>query len=314
MQLDIVIPSFNRRDLLQKTIESVLAATIPRGCEVCVYAVDNKCTDGTAEMIRVYARTHPGRVQYVSELVPGRSSALNAGILASSGDIVAFLDDDEEVFNDWIVALEREFRDPTVGFIGGPVIPRYEGALPKWLPSGFPAVIGEVTGPTCVVPYGSGFEGILMGGNAAVRRDLLAKVGLLNTALGRSGNKRLMSGEDRDFYERLLAAGGTGNWIPDFRILHFLPPSRLTKAYHRRWAFDHGASVAIHDMRDSDSAKPIPRWRYGVLVREFGRMLNVLQKESNRFTSELRFREALGYILERRAGGPSSAPGVSAKS
>ncbi len=51
MQLDVVIPTYNRSSLLRKALGSLLNARIPPGLEVRIIAVDNNSTDDTKAVI-----------------------------------------------------------------------------------------------------------------------------------------------------------------------------------------------------------------------------------------------------------------------
>ncbi|MCU1321076.1 MAG: hypothetical protein JWM43_725 [Acidobacteriaceae bacterium] len=229
MKLDIVVPTYNRSGLLRKTIASLLAATVPDGLEVQIIVVDNNSSDDTEQVAREYP------VQYVRERMQGLSSARNGGIAAGTGDLIGFIDDDEEVAKDWIEVVYREFQDPSVQFIGGPYLPNWSAASPNWLPPGYNAAIGIVTAKQRG-PMDAAFQGNLMGGNAVMRRSVFDKVGLYSAKLGRSG-KGLLSEEDAEFYGRLKAAKIHGLHVPDLLILHYIPESRLTRSYHRKWAY-----------------------------------------------------------------------------
>jgi hypothetical protein len=64
------------------------------------------------------------RVQLLSEPMRGISAARNRGVAASSGEFVAFTDDDAVVDPDWLRALGARFvTEPEVGVIGGLVLP-----------------------------------------------------------------------------------------------------------------------------------------------------------------------------------------------
>ncbi len=76
------------------------------------------------------------------------------------------------------------------------------------------------------------YPGILMGGNAVIRRDALTRAGKYSTALSRTGT-RLLGCEDEDMYHRLLARGAHGRYVPDLVIFHHVPATRLTKRYFR---------------------------------------------------------------------------------
>lgn len=85
----IVIVNYNYEAFLPEAIDSALAQTLP-GCEVVV--VDDRSTDGSADVIRSYG----DRVAAV--LRPengGMSAAVNSGFARSTGRVVLFLDADD---------------------------------------------------------------------------------------------------------------------------------------------------------------------------------------------------------------------------
>ena len=97
MKLDVVVPTFNRASGLKQTLDSLLAAGIPGGMQVLITVVDNNSRDDTRAVVEDYALRFPGRVSYIFEKNQGRSFALNAGIAATSNELVGMIDDDEEI-------------------------------------------------------------------------------------------------------------------------------------------------------------------------------------------------------------------------
>jgi len=270
MELDVIIPTYNRADLLPRTCESLLAAERPAGLDVRVTIVDNASTDETRTVVASFMPRFAGRLQYVHESKRGRSSALNAGIRATHGDLVGMIDDDEEVDRRWFATIADAFQDPATDFIGGPYVPRWGADRPAWLGTSYKAAVGWVDGGPDVRPFGPQFEGILMGGNAVVRRTLLQRAGPYAEDLGRSSNGRLMSCEDREMYDRLLGVGAKGFYRPDLVIFHYVPPERLTKSYFRRWSFWHSVSLGVLDRRRRQPVPyvlGVPRYMVGIAVR-----------------------------------------------
>lgn len=87
-RVSVIVPTFNRRDLLGRALGSVFAQTAPPA-EVIV--VDDGSTDGTESFLR---DRFPEAI-YLRQPNQGVSSARNSGIRWSGGDWVAFLDSDD---------------------------------------------------------------------------------------------------------------------------------------------------------------------------------------------------------------------------
>jgi glycosyltransferase involved in cell wall biosynthesis len=88
--VSIIITNYNYGRYLRAAIDSALAQTYP---QVEVIVVDDGSTDGSREIIEAYGK----RVIPIIKLNGGHGSALNAGFAASRGEIVMFLDADDEL-------------------------------------------------------------------------------------------------------------------------------------------------------------------------------------------------------------------------
>ncbi len=87
-RVSVIIPTYNRSNLLRLTVESVLAQTYPN---IEIIVVDDDSTDDTAAVMEQYA----GRVIYIKQANQGASAARNTGFQAASGEYINFLDDDD---------------------------------------------------------------------------------------------------------------------------------------------------------------------------------------------------------------------------
>jgi len=87
--VSIVTPTFNSARYISRCIESVLSQDYPR---IEYLVMDGASTDGTVAVLDRYA----GRLQYVSAPDKGAADALNNGFARSSGQIVAWLNADDE--------------------------------------------------------------------------------------------------------------------------------------------------------------------------------------------------------------------------
>ncbi len=302
MRLDVIVPTFNRHTLLDKTLQSLWRAGVPQGLEVHVTVVDNNSTDRTPEVVQQWQDSFEGRLHYLFERQQGRSAALNAGIRATDGDLVGMIDDDEEIDEGWYARAHAAFSKGDLDFIGGPYVPRWGATPPDWLPMNYVGVIGWIDGGDRVVAFDKSYPGILMGGNAVLTRAILDRVGLYKTALSRTG-KRLLAGEDEDMYARLLAAGARGLYLPDLIIYHYVPPERLTKRYFRRWCFWRGVSRGmLNKVQRTPEAHllGVPRWIYGEaargLLRISARVIKRRREPAKHFSDELAVWDLAGFF------------------
>lgn len=301
LSLDVLVPTHERPVLLRRTLDSLLLAPVPPGLEARVVVLQNDANPDTDRVIADVVARVPGRVTHLREPRPGKSRALNTGIQATRGDLIAVIDDDEAVDPAWLGVIQHVFQGPEVDFIGGPCLPRWGAVPPHWLPRTFGGVIGYAESGDRVLVYGQDADGILMGGNAVMRRRIVERAGLFQPALGPRPDRRLLSGEDEEFYRRLLGVGAHGLYVPDLRIYHYVPPERLTKRYYRRWCFWHGVSRSvIEQLLPSPAARVgrVPRYLYGDTLRALVRWLTPLRTRDAgaRFADELHLWRLAGFV------------------
>jgi glycosyltransferase involved in cell wall biosynthesis/peptidoglycan/xylan/chitin deacetylase (PgdA/CDA1 family) len=91
VKVSIVIPTYNRRSSLKRSLDSIASQDFP-ATEYEVIVVADGCTDGTEEYLR---RFRPAcGFRWLSQANLGAAAAQNAGIAAAAGDLIIFVDDD----------------------------------------------------------------------------------------------------------------------------------------------------------------------------------------------------------------------------
>ena len=300
--LDLIIPTYNRSHLLRKTLQSVVRAKLPESLIVTIIVADNNSTDETRNLVETFKIDKKNiDLRYILAREQGSSQARNAGIAAGRGDLIGFVDDDEEIRDDWFEVVVSAFSDETLDYVGGSYEPELSVTIPDWFPTEYNGVIGIVGGIFCITPYSQTFPGVLMGGNAVFRRGVFASVGNYNADLGRKQQKQLMACEDREMYLRLLSAGMHGLYLPNLVIFHHIPAERMTVSYLRRWVFWHGVSMGVLD-RQRPMMVPyllgLPRYQ----LREFAMScFNLLRKrtvrlqDASRLLNDLKIRDVVGF-------------------
>ncbi|MDD3417006.1 MAG: glycosyltransferase family A protein [Lachnospiraceae bacterium] len=99
--VSVVLPTFNRQNVLERAIDSVLNQTYSN-LELII--IDDGSTDGTEELIHRYQEIDQRVVYYKNAVNSGPHVSRNLGILKSRGDYIAFQDSDDE----WV--LDKLFK------------------------------------------------------------------------------------------------------------------------------------------------------------------------------------------------------------
>jgi glycosyltransferase involved in cell wall biosynthesis len=242
MKITVIICTYNRCVSLSKSLESLVASTLPPSVDWEVLIVDNNSTDQTKTVIERFCSCHPNLVRYVFEPQPGKSHALNTGILAASGTVLAFMDDDVTVESTWLQNLTMPLHDEQWAGSGGRILPQSAWSPPAWVPVtaryGLAPLamfdLGLDAGPLTEPPFGT---------NMAFQKWVFEKYGGFRTDLGpRPGSE--IRNEDTEFGQRLLTAGEQLRYEPSAVVYHTIPEARLRKPYFLAWWFAKGRADA----------------------------------------------------------------------
>lgn len=96
--ISAIIPTFNRQDVVCRAIDSVLRQTY---ANLEIIVVDDGSTDNTFSRLATYG----SKIRIITQSNAGPSAARNRGALAARGDLVSFLDSDDE----WLpTKIERQ--------------------------------------------------------------------------------------------------------------------------------------------------------------------------------------------------------------
>jgi cellulose synthase/poly-beta-1,6-N-acetylglucosamine synthase-like glycosyltransferase len=247
----ILICTYNRAPLLRESLRAMAALKLPANCDVEILVVDNNSTDTTRQVIADAAKEFPFPIIGLHERAQGKSFALNLGLQAAKGDIVALTDDDVWPDPWWLHRIVERFRERDVTFVFGKVLPRWGAVPPADLLTG---AAQDIWGPLALVDYGDNpaeytadrtGQRLPIGANLAFRRDAVVKVGGWRTDLGKVNNT-LTSGEDHEIFCRLRRFNlYSGFYDPAVVVRHYVPGRRLTRQYFRRWFFWSGKTHAL---------------------------------------------------------------------
>lgn len=241
--VSFVVCTYDRYDIVDLALDSI---------------VDEVAASSEASEIVLVDNTPPERRQPVSvpecvQVVPcdrsGLSVARNAGLAATTGEVVVFIDDDAELRPGYMAALLAGFRDaPEAQVIGG----RTDAVFPETRPSWFS---DSLLGYLSCVDWGDELRPLrkgefVVGANIAFRRSVFDRFGGFNENLGRIGVTSLMSNDESELLNRLEA--GTIWYNPKQVVNHHISKTRLKQAWFRKRVVWQAISDVMGEMRWMD--------------------------------------------------------------
>jgi glycosyltransferase involved in cell wall biosynthesis len=112
MKISVVIPAFNEEALIPRCLTALLNQT-EKPFEIIV--IDNNSTDKTVEIVKKFP------VKIITEKKQGISYARNAGFALATGDVLARIDADTIVPENWIESIAKHFtQDKNLIALSGP--------------------------------------------------------------------------------------------------------------------------------------------------------------------------------------------------
>jgi glycosyltransferase involved in cell wall biosynthesis len=180
-EFSVIVPTYNRLNLLTKAIESIRNQTYD-GYEIIV--VDDGSTDGTPD----YLATAGNEVKWLRQENKGPAAARNLGAAKATGAYLAFLDSDD-VWLPWVLATLHEVilqhKEPSLICVR---TMEFEGSMPDIPRNEFMTESSRDFLETACSPS---FVG---SGALVVKRSVFERIG--------GFDERITVGEDLDFFLR----------------------------------------------------------------------------------------------------------------
>jgi glycosyltransferase involved in cell wall biosynthesis len=230
--------------------------------------------------------------------IRGLGGARNSGWLSSSGDVVAFLDDDAIATPDWLRHLATRYADASVAGVGGGAEPLWADRRPPWFPKEFDWVVGcSYLG----MPETTQEVRNVFGCNMSFRREVLVALDGFRLGYGCDETEFCIRLRQR-WPERKVI------YVPDAKILHHVPEDRTRiQRFLRRCYFEGGSKAVVARLVGPGQALSSEyRYTRHVLPRGVRRGLGEFVRRGNV--------AGLGRALALVAGLVSAAAGYAAAS
>lgn len=243
LTISAIICTHNREAYLGAAIDSLLEQDAE---EFEVVVVDNASCDRTREVVE--ARLPHPRLKYIYESEVGLSVARNRGVRESTGEILAYLDDDAVASPQWLRILINAYEsNEKLAIAGGKVTLLWPPGIapPGWISDNMAGALG-------LYDLGADIVNIQQPGltprglNYSIRRTFLNEIGGFDVNLGRVGT-RLLSNEELQTTERALEMGWQVAYLPEALVAHNVAPERVNPAWFLKRSWWQGVSECYRE-------------------------------------------------------------------
>jgi len=210
-----------------------------------IVVADNDHVRSAEAAVAAFRETTPIPIVYCVEPRQNIALARNKSIEQASGDFVAFIDDDEFPSPRWLVTLLTTCQAYRVDGVLGPVKPHFDERPPAWVLKG--RFYDRPTYPTgLVIDRRKGRTG-----NTLLKRCLFDME-------GPPFRPEFRTGEDQDFFRRMIEKGHVFIWCNEAVAFEVVPPARWRRGFMVRRALLRGTVSLEHpDMGSRDIARSV---------------------------------------------------------
>jgi succinoglycan biosynthesis protein ExoM len=248
--ISLIVPTQRRPLGLATAVRSLFRQQGVDMASLELVIVDNDQVPSAKGLVTLLADGAPFPVIYVHEAEPGVANARNAALAHACGDLIAFLDDDEEAPSGWLAALLDAHERFDADVVFGPVHARapddvveHRPYLERFFSREGPSEAGLIE--HC---YGCG--------DSLIRRSAMP-----DPVRPFPVERNQTGGEDDALFGQMKAAGARFAWAPDAWVWEDPVPERLTLSYAipRAFAYGQGPTSACA-MASPPDRVGIARW------------------------------------------------------
>ncbi len=232
--ISVCICTFKRAELLKQLLDKLNDQQTGGLFTFSVVIADNDKLRSAESVVAEFSRTARSPVIYCSEPQQNIAMARNKALQNATGDLIAFIDDDEFPADGWLCNLVKTYDAFGVAGVLGPVKPFFQNKPPEW------AVKGRF------FERPSHTTGFKIGWSEARTGNVLFARTILNGLEAPFSSEFSTAGEDVDFFRRMSENNCTFIWCDEAVVYEILPPSRCTRTYLLRRALLRGSNFRKH--------------------------------------------------------------------
>jgi succinoglycan biosynthesis protein ExoM len=217
-RISVCICTYKRPECLKRLLLELNRQDTDDLFTYSIVVADNDHLRSAEGVVTEFALRSGVAVRYCVEPRQGIPMARNKAVTNASGDFVAFIDDDEFPTKNWLLFLFKTLTGLKVDGVLGPVKPYFDDQPPHWLVEG--RFHDRPTHPT----------GLRLDWNYCRTGNVL----LNSQIFGQDAEPfrpQCLSGEDQDFFRRMIESGRTVVWCNEAVVYEIVPPARWKRRF-----------------------------------------------------------------------------------
>ncbi len=231
--ISVCICTYKRPHLLKRLLSELRVQDTGGLFTYSIVIADNDELQSAEAVTLDFAAESHIETRYCVEPRQNIALARNKAVENARGDFLAFIDDDEFPGKRWLLTLFKACNDYDADGVLGPVRPYFDKDPPKWVVKGkFYERPTYRTG--LVIDWRKGRTG-----NVLLRRRIFAPG-------GQAFRPSFLTGEDQDFFRRMIEKGHSFIWCNEAVAYEVVPPIRWKRTFLLRRALLRGAVSVVH--------------------------------------------------------------------
>jgi len=231
--IDVCVCTYRRPDLLRRLLEALCGLDTAGLFTYSIVIADNDRLESSRTLVSAFADAARLPITYCVEPRQNIALARNKAVEHATGDFLAFIDDDEFPTRTWLLKLFETCRRYEADGALGPVKPHFDETPPQWVVDG--GFYARPTYPTgFVIDWRKGRTGNLLIDRRVVAGDALPF------------RPEFLTGEDQDFFRRMIARGHVFVWCDEAVAYEVVPPVRWGRIFMLRRALLRGRISLLH--------------------------------------------------------------------
>jgi glycosyltransferase involved in cell wall biosynthesis len=227
--ISVCICTYKRAEMLARALDGVISQVTDSDFTLEVVIVDNDKERSAQELVHKYQKSGNCRITYDCEPEKSIPLARNRAIQKASGNLIAFIDDDEFPAENWLCKMYLCLKEYNADGVLGPVLPHFPFGAPKWL-----AKSGLCKRPRNATGSPTTFND-LRTGNALFQRYVFEKDEIwFDPALGLTG------GSDGRFLSKQVERGRKFVWCDEALVFETVSEERWPAKYYLKRNFRIG--------------------------------------------------------------------------